>query len=67
MIAARSRFSNCLDKSGEPAITDNKNLDVVPKLVAAFLDTLMFFSKGPLGVSEARGPGFTGKEKNIGE
>jgi len=28
---------------------------------------LMFFSKGPLGVSEARGPGFTGKEKNIGE
>jgi len=42
-------------------------LDVVPKLVAAFIDSLMFFSKDPLGDSEARGPGFTGKEKNIGE
>jgi len=39
-------------------------LDVVPKLVAAFLDSLMFFSKGPLGASEARGlqkPGKTVK------
>jgi len=34
----------------------NSGLDVVPKLGAAFIDSLMFFSKGPLGVSKPRGP-----------
>jgi len=33
----------------------NLIMDVVPKLVAAFFDSLMFFSKGLLGVSEMRG------------
>jgi len=42
-------------------------IGVVSKLVAAIIDSLMFFSKGPLRASEARGPDFTGKEKNIVE